>query len=145
MEQRRVTRGFYCFVLVVALFVDLSSCGIIGGAFKRRYVRIVNNLDNKQLDYHCRSKDDDFGRKSLQAKEEWEFTFRDNFVDSTLFYSDFWYDTFHASFDVFKGDTNFHDYECGGDHCIWKAQEDGFYLFHIQKNVFVKKYDWEKN
>ncbi|KAB1210142.1 hypothetical protein CJ030_MR6G003879 [Morella rubra] len=141
MEQRRVTRGFYCFVLVLALFVDLSSCG---GAFKRRYVRIVNNLDNKQLDYHCKSKDDDLGRRSMQAKEVWEFAFHIDFTLDTLFYSDFWYDNFHASFDVFRSDPTFHQYQCGGDHCIWKAQDDGFYLFLIPKNEFVKKYDWEK-
>ncbi|KAI5339481.1 hypothetical protein L3X38_018753 [Prunus dulcis] len=35
-------------------------------------------------------------------------------------------------------------YECGGAHCIWKAKEDGIYLFHIQTKEDKKMHDWEK-
>ncbi|CAL9024080.1 unnamed protein product, partial [Prunus brigantina] len=55
------------------------------------YVRIVNNLNNQQLQYQCNSKDDDFGLRSLPPKREYEWGFRVNFWDITLYLCNFWY------------------------------------------------------
>ena len=39
----------------------------------------------------------------------------------------FFNEHFYATFDVYVEDGKFED-KCGGDHCIWTAQYDGFYL-----------------
>ena len=56
----------------------------------------------------------------------------------------FFYGSFHAAFDVYAATYKW-KWACGGDHCIWIVQEDGFYLYQIQKHENVKKQDWEKN
>ncbi|CAL9024060.1 unnamed protein product, partial [Prunus brigantina] len=104
------------------------------------YVRIVNNLNNQQLQYQCNSKGDDFGLRSLPPKREYEWGFRVNFWDITLYLCNFWYLDNHGVFAVFRDTTDFL-YECGGAHCIWKAKEDGIYLFHIQTKEDKKLHD----
>nr|POE97983.1 hypothetical protein CFP56_51965 [Quercus suber] len=108
--------------------------------FRKHYVRIVNNLNNKPLNYHCKSGDDDLGLKTPQFKEEWEFSFHLNIQDIMLFYCYFSYENFHAAFVALNGDPD-QRLDCGGDHCIWTAQEDGFYLYQIKHNQNVKQYD----
>ena len=142
--KQRIIFLFYCFVFVILFgFHQSSSFTLIPWELRRHYVKIVNNLNNKPLNYHCKSGDNDFGPKTLQFKEEWEFSFYINLQDTTLFYCYFSYEIFHAAFEVFNGDPD-HRLDCGGDHCIWMAQEDGFYLYQIKHNENVKKHDWEK-
>nr|POE64653.1 hypothetical protein CFP56_64800 [Quercus suber]POE64654.1 hypothetical protein CFP56_64801 [Quercus suber]POE97982.1 hypothetical protein CFP56_51964 [Quercus suber] len=143
MEQRIISK-FYCFVLVLLFgFCLCSSFTLVPWELRKHYVRIVNNLNNKTLNYHCKSGDDDLGLKTLQFKEEWEFSFHLNVRDTTLFYCYFSYENFHAAFVAFNGDPD-HRLDCGGDHCIWTAQEDGFYLYQIKHNENVKQHDWEQ-
>ncbi|KAK7848530.1 s-protein like protein 1 [Quercus suber] len=122
--KQRIIFLFYCFVLVLLFgFHQSSSFTLLAWELRRHHVKIVNNLNNKPLNYHCKSGDDDF--------------------DTMLFYCYFSYEIFHVAFEVFNGDPN-HRLDCGGDHCIWMAQEDGFYLYQIKHNENVKKHDWEK-
>nr|XP_023922412.1 S-protein homolog 5-like [Quercus suber] len=140
MEQRIISQ-FYCFVLVLLFGFCLSSSYMLQPReFRKHYVRIVNNLNNKPLNYHCKSGDDDLGLKTPQFKEEWEFSFHLNIQDIMLFYCYFSYENFHAAFVALNGDPD-QRLDCGGDHCIWTAQEDGFYLYQIKHNQNVKQYD----
>ncbi|PQM33884.1 uncharacterized protein Pyn_08939 [Prunus yedoensis var. nudiflora] len=88
-------------------------------------------------------KDDDFGLRSLPPNGEYEWGFRVNFWGSTLYFCNFWYLDNHGVFDVSRDTIDFL-YECGGAHCIWKAKEDGIYLFHIPTKEDKKLHDWEK-
>ena len=54
--------------------------------YRKHYVQIVNNLNDKPLNYHCKYRDDDLDLKTLQPKEDWEFSFYINFSMTTLFY-----------------------------------------------------------
>ncbi|KAK4589815.1 hypothetical protein RGQ29_020414 [Quercus rubra] len=117
-----------------------------GGSFQfsycrvKRFVRIVNHLNNKPLGYHCKSLFDDLGLRTLQPNQEWEFSFHLSLIIVTEFECHFWYQNFKAHFDVYHaGDIG---YQCGGDHCIWTAQKDGFYLYNIKSNLNVKMHDW---
>ncbi|KAK7832319.1 s-protein like protein 1 [Quercus suber] len=124
MNQRTISH-LSSFWLVLVLAFGLSSAfTVIPKPFRNNYVRIVNNLNNKLLYYHCQS--------------------RDNVIGTTLFYCKFWQDKFHAAFDVFTSNEKFQK-ECGGDHCIWIAQEDGLYLYELKKQTSVKMHDWEIN
>ncbi|KAM3684177.1 hypothetical protein ACB098_11G024900 [Castanea mollissima] len=112
------------------------------------YVRIVNNLDNSVLFYHCKSKDDDLGLRQLQPGENWQFSFHINFFETTLFFCNFWYTNsskikFHAVFDVFSTDSELIQ-DCGGYNCIWIAKEDGLYVYNLETNMTLRMHDWEK-
>lgn len=54
-------------------------------------VVIRNNLPNNsgKLKYHVQSRDDDFGLHSLNVTEEFSFSFHENYMGTTLFYSHF--------------------------------------------------------
>uniref|UniRef100_A0A7N2LJD8 S-protein homolog n=1 Tax=Quercus lobata TaxID=97700 RepID=A0A7N2LJD8_QUELO len=110
---------------------------------KRHYVRIVNHLNNKLLTYHCKSGDNDLGIRTLKPNGVWEFSFHTNVYAVTEFYCYFFYETFQAAFDVFKDDGEL-NVKCGGHHCIWTVQDDGFYLDNLKKNKNVKMHDWTK-
>ncbi|KAL4643121.1 hypothetical protein ACB092_02G070900 [Castanea dentata] len=109
-----------------------------------RYVRIVNHLNNKPLTYHCKSADDDLGLRTLLPNGEWEFSFDlVPIFKTTDFYCYFFNGKLQAAFDVYKEDTRFED-KCGGNHCIWTAQDDGFFLFNKGSGQNVKLHDWSK-
>ena len=133
---------FYCFVLVLLIVFDLSSSSTLtSNNFAKHHVRIINNLNNKLLNYHCKSGDDDLGIRTLQPKGEWEFSFRLHWIASTLFYCYFWYDNFYAAFDVYSA---YLAKVCGGNNYYWTVQEDGFYLYNTYLNTNWKIHDWSK-
>ena len=51
----------YCFAFILLLAFGQSSLFKLTSYLVRRYVRIVNHLNNKPLTYHCEFADDDFG------------------------------------------------------------------------------------
>ena len=57
------------------------------------------------------------------------------------FYRTFWYKNFNASFDVFLANDKWLK-GCGGNHCIWTVEQDGFYLY--QRTVNAKIHDWQQ-
>ncbi|KAK7830176.1 hypothetical protein CFP56_028490 [Quercus suber] len=123
MKQKIISQ-FYSFVLVLLLAFGLSTSFTSTPNSLKRFVRIVNHLNNKPLGYHCKSLFDD--------------------LVVTEFECHFWYQNFKAHFDVYHaGDiTGDIGSQCGGDHCIWTAQKDGFYLYNIKSNLNVKMHDW---
>ena len=75
MNQRTVSQ-LSSFCLVIVLAFGISSALTVIPKFEKNHVRIVNNLDNNVLFYHCKSKDNDLGLRNLQSGENWEFSFR---------------------------------------------------------------------
>ncbi|KAK7850301.1 s-protein like protein 1 [Quercus suber] len=103
MNQRTISQ-LSSFCLVIVLAFGISSALTVIPKFEKNHVRIVNNLDNSVLFYHCKSKDNDLGLS-------------------------FWYTNsskikLHAVFDVFTTAVEFIQ-DCGGYYCIWIAKEDG--------------------
>ena len=130
-----ISKFFFFFLLFVLLLAfDLSTSFTL-----KHYVQIINHL-NEPLDYHCKSKNDDLGIRTLQPNGEWKFSFHFSWVAVTEFYCCFWYDNFQATFDVFK-DGGLYE-QCGGEHCIWTVQKDGFYLYSIKLGYNVKMHYW---
>ena len=70
--KQMIVFQFYCFVVVLLFAFALSSSLSL---MQKMHVRITNNLNNKSFDYHCKSRDDDLGNRTLQPKRQWEFTF----------------------------------------------------------------------
>ena len=127
---------FYCFVVVLLFAFALSSSLSL---MQKMHVRITNNLNNKSFDYHCKSRDDDLGNRTLQPKGQWEFTFGLDQLHPTFFYCYFAYEHFAATFDVF---SKFLKQECGGNNFFWTVQEDGFYIYHSKFGQNLKLHYW---
>ena len=141
--NQMIIAQFYCFVFILLQAFGLSTSSNLIFGLPTRHVRIVNHLNNKILTYHCKSGDDDLGVRTLKPNGEWEFSFRPTFYAVTEFYCYFFYENFHTAFDVYKDDGKL-NVQCGGVHCIWTAQDDGFYLYNLKKNQNVKMHDWTK-
>ena len=129
---------FYCFVLVLLYAFAISSSSSIIPEIKH-HVRITNNFKNKPFDYHCKSRDDDLGFRTLQPKEEWEFTFGLSWLHPTFFNCYFSYEHFSSTFDVY---SRYLKQEVGGSKFFWTVQEDGFYLYHPKLGRNVKLHVW---
>ena len=133
----------YCFVFILLFAFGQSTSFKLTSYPTKRYVRIVNHLNNKTLTYKCKSADDDFGLRTLQPKGEWEFSFSPALLKITDFYCYFWYANFKVTFDVYVEDSKL-EANCGGDYYIWTTQEDGIYLYNMFLKINLKMHDWNK-
>ncbi|KAK6253899.1 hypothetical protein QUC31_015619 [Theobroma cacao] len=112
--------------------------------FHKWYVHIVNNLSQgKLLTAHCKSKDDDLGIHQIPVGDEQNWSFRQNFFETTLFWCSLAKDNVHADFDVFWDDDNFH-YRCSFKDCIWVAKDDGIYLKNLPEGFDEYRHDWKQ-
>ncbi|PQM42423.1 hypothetical protein Pyn_17371 [Prunus yedoensis var. nudiflora] len=140
--EGKAMRQWYFLVLFLALAFALSICSGLP-VMTKRFVRIVNLLDNKQLVYHCHSKDDDLGQRTLAPQQEWEFKFHLDF--ETIFTCDFWHsNNHHAHFDVFYPSNKF-VHRCGGAPLHMESRRDWTLLISHQdwslgKSLMIGKY-----
>ncbi|KAM1235219.1 hypothetical protein ACFX2J_004715 [Malus domestica] len=110
----------FCYLLLlVALAIGqyrtCSSGYIIGTMY---IVRIVNNGDDKPVDFTCKSEDDEISRNLTSTGTQFEFGFR---LDLDPYFNcNIRYDSFHADI-------------------------QGIYLYMIKFDDYVKKYEWINN
>ncbi|KAK7851122.1 s-protein like protein 3 [Quercus suber] len=104
MNQMIIAQLYY-FVFILLLAFGQSTSFKLTSSPTKRYVRIVNHLNNKSLSHKCKSADDDFGLRTLQPKGEWEFSFSPALLKIANFYCYFWYANFKATFDVYVEDS----------------------------------------
>ncbi|KAE9598025.1 putative plant self-incompatibility S1 [Lupinus albus] len=85
-----------------------------GWNLKYRHVYIKNGLGNDTLlIYHCKSKDDDVGLKTLNYEDEFKFQFRPSFFTITVFRCSFAWDGkshFFNIYDFSRDENNCRDY-----------------------------------
>ena len=109
----------------------------------RIFVKITNALQaNNQLTLHCKSGDDDLGVHKLALSDSYEFSFRPNLWQSTLFYCSFqWPGTFHY-FDIYidKRDRN----NCVNTLCSWYVREQNICLFNYKTKNYQICYEWSR-
>uniref|UniRef100_A0A9I9DW00 S-protein homolog n=1 Tax=Cucumis melo TaxID=3656 RepID=A0A9I9DW00_CUCME len=99
-------------------------------------VNITNALTHKdQLTVHCKSADDDLGVHQLHPLGGYAFTFRPNFIGTTLFYCTFQWPGWSYNFDIYKDSR---DRDRCNDLCLWIVGEQGVCMFHY----VTKKYDF---
>ncbi|KAE9598030.1 putative plant self-incompatibility S1 [Lupinus albus] len=108
--------------LLFSLLLLVSLMGMsegINGYFSYRHVYIKNGLSNGTvLTYHCKSKDNDFGVKTLNYDEEFKFQFKPDFFGDTLFFCGFTWDGKLHWFDIYsflRDDVYCHD-------CYWSIK-----------------------
>ncbi|KAK9281826.1 hypothetical protein L1049_004732 [Liquidambar formosana] len=131
---------WHCFVVALTLALSISQSSAL---FNRYHVYVVNGLANGTLTAHCQSKDDDLGFHYIPVNGNFMWSFRTNFLSTTLYFCHLWWAKLDAAFEVFNKDPKLRKF-CGYTDCIWKAQVDGIYLSYNQKKRFEKWYNWTK-
>ncbi|OIT27946.1 hypothetical protein A4A49_20453 [Nicotiana attenuata] len=134
------------FLLFIIMPNNIHSCLIQG---INREVHILNSLpgNTPQLEFHCASGDDELGYHypAIGSDFNWQFCATSN----TLFFCHFWWGDKDSSFDVFNRIESCVWWD-GVDFvpvdavkCLWKVQDDGFYLGYFDEKAnknFYKKY-----
>ncbi|KAG2712058.1 hypothetical protein I3843_04G099900 [Carya illinoinensis] len=133
-------------ILAMSTPPSLAQEAKIGFSLRKIHVHVVNGLSGQQsLFLHCKSRDDDLGTHNLGVGDEYSWSFRVNFLATTLFWCYMRTSNgLHAEFDVFwpsKGDWL--SYRCNWKNCIWTAKDDGIYLRNIPENYDELLHKWE--
>ncbi|CAN8324732.1 unnamed protein product [Cochlearia groenlandica] len=105
-------------------------------------VEIINALGaGVTLPYHCKSKDDDFGARSLPPGGSWSFSFRRQFFGRSLFFCSFELRRGRFWFDIYK-DHRDNLLETWCKKCVWKIQETRPCRFNDVTKDFDLCYPW---
>lgn len=82
------------------------------------------------LDCHCWSKDDDLGLNILLPDDRQSWSFRRNFMGTTLFHCRLEWERGFREFDAFFVDEDFFNQFCPNFLCVWLAKPDGLYMLN---------------
>ncbi|KAM7461265.1 hypothetical protein LguiA_029386 [Lonicera macranthoides] len=111
-------------ILTLVLAFDHLRCATCRNTadILTRYTVFINNGFEKGNDItvRCQSKNDDLGFHTLHPGEEFDWSFRENFFATTLFFCHFWWGSKEASFTVFDQKLSV---KCNNPshQCCWKA------------------------
>ncbi|PIA28831.1 hypothetical protein AQUCO_06600035v1 [Aquilegia coerulea] len=140
-------------VVVIAVFCVLSELGLSQSDInlypKTIHVIVMNSLGPQNvLSVHCKSADNDLGQKDVVFNQQYEWSFKLQVFDRTLFWCNaWWYDhgkLVSKNFDIFKAPDM--DHSCGPSHtvCHRKFQFDGIY-FEKEDGSYSKSFDWSRS
>ncbi|CAN8324735.1 unnamed protein product [Cochlearia groenlandica] len=110
----------------------------------KKTVVIVNGLGTGvTLPYHCKSKDDDFGARSLPPGGLWSFRFRPQFFGRSLYFCSFELQRGRVWFDIYRNHRdNTGDTWC--DKCVWRIKQSGPCRLNDVTKDFDLCYPWNK-
>ncbi|CAL9221145.1 unnamed protein product [Arabidopsis halleri] len=92
----------------------------------RTTVVIYNDLGGHlPLRYHCKSKQDDLGDRTMAVNGTWSFEFRPSIFGRTLFFCGFRWDNELHWFDIYKQKRDKEFTKFGCRRCEWKIHKDG--------------------
>lgn len=113
--------------------------------FKKVHVYVTNKLQGgKTLTVSCKSKDDDLGVHKLAHNQTFEWSFRNNIWDSTLFWCHMgWYKKgnklVYSKYNIYKATRD--QIRCF-KRCYWSILDAGLYSFSDPKESWEKLYNW---
>lgn len=113
--------------------------------FQKYEMHIKNGMspNNVPLIIHCKSMDDDLGVHSLAVGDEFHFSFKINFMGTTLFFCSINWGQKNTRIDVFR--TKEEGAECAGSgdtgECYCNVLENAYY-FCCDNKTWSKRYDW---
>ncbi|XP_022143780.1 S-protein homolog 1-like [Momordica charantia] len=132
------------------VFLFVSSLAIVeqieAVPLSKWQIHVRNELSNTQMLFvHCKSKNDDLGEHNLSVGTEFNWRFRVNIWDTTLYWCYLQKPNGQSvSFDAFwvEKDSIWLYYKCLESNCTWKAKDDGIYLRNNPdgRDVFVHKW-----
>ncbi|KAK9944901.1 hypothetical protein M0R45_010443 [Rubus argutus] len=134
-------------LLLLVIVICLSQPLVIHSILGKYTVHIINGFQNNEvLHAHCKSKDDDLGFREISMNEEFNWTFRRNIGDTTLFFCNMWWSGGHLVFNVYdaKDDTILTNCSYGGSRgeCMWRMNEDGIYLYNMEYHEYHSMHKW---
>ncbi|KAL9291677.1 putative plant self-incompatibility S1 [Arabidopsis thaliana] len=109
----------------------------------RTTVVIYNDLGGHlPLRYHCKSKNDDLGDRTMAVNGTWSFEFRPSVFGGTLFFCGFIWDKELHWFDIYKQSRDREFAEFGCRRCEWKIRKDGPCKLNKNSNMFDVCLPW---
>ncbi|KAK9142254.1 hypothetical protein Syun_011654 [Stephania yunnanensis] len=132
----------HAFVLTLLLLVALINSATAWTFHPKMHIHMINNLwPGTPLNLHCKSADDDLGWKEVRYNEEYNWTFTDNFIRSTMFWCNLnWLGGDRKrrwqSFEVYSKSV-----KCD-KNCFWSSRGDGIYFFDYQKQDYFRLFEW---
>lgn len=123
------------------LIIFLVTIFIICAKTSSVEVNVINGLpnNNNPLVVHCKSKNDDLGKRTLYNGQGFDWKFKPSIWGNSLFFCHFWWGAKDTRIDVYNED------KIPKGNCFWKAKEDGLYFSNhmpMFPNEWQKKYDW---
>ncbi|KAK8984640.1 hypothetical protein V6N11_008404 [Hibiscus sabdariffa] len=132
MASKLVTKGGLVALILVFVISSLAQPGYCIYWNWKYHVHLWNRLsDTKQpLFVHVRSKNDDFREQAIWQKDDYQFHFKINFWETTLFYCTFRHGNKVKTFNIFvHGDRWSESKVCKHPNrtVYWRAYDNGFY------------------
>ena len=105
--------------------------------FTKWKVTILNEMTTSTLIVHCKSKDDELGEHVLRTRDNYNWSFKEIFWISTLFWCHFSSQHEQVSGDIFwpEGGSWFKD-QCIHHNCTWSGRDQGIYLYFGSLKAF---------
>ncbi|XP_018448548.2 S-protein homolog 2-like [Raphanus sativus] len=112
--------------------------------YAKKTVQIINEIGST-ISYHCKSKDDDFGERSLLVDSSWSFSFRRQIFGRSLFFCYFVLPNIGRYwFDIYKEPRDSSgEFWC--NNCVWEIRSHGPCRHNKITNHFDLCYPWNKN
>ncbi|KAL5701517.1 hypothetical protein ACHQM5_026843 [Ranunculus cassubicifolius] len=138
--------------LALILAFTMYECFIIINAshiLSKVHVEVHNSIaPDKNMNVHCRSKDNNLGDHTVIYGQYYTWDFHVNFWGTTLFWCSVdWIDNqgiyVHGSFKIY--DFNRDALKCD-KMCVWSAQQDGVYFISPEVNHIPElMFPWTKS
>ncbi|KAL7124373.1 hypothetical protein ABFS83_14G044100 [Erythranthe nasuta] len=131
------------FFSYVVLFLYLVHMIEATSLLQKHHIHIYNELPTNIASFfvYCASRDDVVANQTLNSGDQLSWSFRSNWLGTTLYYCKFWWGSKQSSFDVFDA----HWYVTYNT-LNYVAREDGFYRSHDQDNYLTdlkkSRHDW---
>ncbi|CAF2078312.1 hypothetical protein Bca4012_090522 [Brassica carinata] len=135
------------FIMSMCICVALSHAqddfSLTGFDNPRTTVVIINDLEGSlPLRYHCKSKDDDLGDRTMAPRGSWFFEFKPSIFGNTKFYCSFsWENELHY-LDIYKQDRDRLFAEFGCRRCEWKIHKNGACKLNKDNGMFDVCLPW---
>ncbi|XP_023520951.1 S-protein homolog 1-like [Cucurbita pepo subsp. pepo] len=101
-------------------------------------------MTDSTLVVHCKSKDDDLGEHVINAGGNYNWSFKENLLQTTLFWCNFSSKHGQATGDVFWPEQqSWLADQCVGHNCIWTAGDQGISLHYNPTNTNNLMYRWK--
>ena len=139
----------FCLIVLVALTSNnmMRFCfaeSKLQLPFVRYKVIILNEMTASTLTVHCKSKDDDLGEHVLHTGDNYNWSFRENFWISTLFWCHFSSKHGQVSGNVFwTAKWNWLNFQCVHHTCTWVCRDHSIYLYFGSRSAFELMYQWK--
>ncbi|GFP99074.1 hypothetical protein PHJA_002051300 [Phtheirospermum japonicum] len=130
-------KSFFIFIVLSLYLVNPTQAKI--DSFQKHRISVYNKFprNSKALVVRCQSNDDDLGVRAIYPDQGFDWSFRTNFAETTIFFCHVWWEAKQASFQVFNANW-IKVYETYN----YVVNIDGFYVQNDREPYFKKIGTW---